>query len=746
MDRPASPMHLAWLSACLGVLLLALPSPAAEPVRFKHDVMAVLSRAGCNMGACHGNLNGKNGFKLSLRGEDPDFDLASLTRDMLGRRTNPQQPEQSLLLLKATATVPHEGGRRFGIDSPEYAILRGWIAGGLRADVNDTPTLVRLEVTPMEKVILPPADRLPLQVRATFSDGTHRDVTRLAVYEPSNPAIHVTPAGIVTKQSDGETSVLVRYLEKQQTVRVAFVPERKDFVWTEPAEANYIDHHVFAKLKALRIQPSESCTDTVFLRRAYLDALGLLPTPEETRAFLADSRSDKRARLIDQLVQRPEFADFWALKWSDLLRNEEKSLDQKGVQAFHEWMRQWFMANKPLDAFAREIIAARGSTYAHPPANYYRALRDPTSRAEATAQVFLGIRLQCARCHNHPFDRWTQQDYYNQAAFFARIDYRIVENQRRDRLDSHEFVGEQIVWPNRSGEVKHPRTGTKVIPRFLDSNSTADLSEEDRLGKLAEWVTSPENPFFARAQVNRIWFHLLGRGIVDPIDDFRSSNPPVNPALLDALAQDFSAHGFDLRHTVRTIMNSRTYQLSALTNDTNREDETNFSHALIRPLQAEQLLDALSSVTGVPVKFNGYPLGMRAVQVPCIRTPGRGREGGSNEGEQFLRRFGKPERLLTCECERADGTTLAQAFQLLTGTLINRMVAETDNSLGRFQTAGKSPRDIVAELYLAAFSRPATVAELDAAERLVNRGGDTRAALEDLLWGLLNAKEFLLRQ
>jgi hypothetical protein len=730
--------------AALCALLLG-PAAVADTVSFRNDVMAVLSRGGCNQGACHGSQNGKNGFKLSLRGEDPAFDLGVLTRDMLGRRTNPHRPEDSLLLLKATASLPHEGGRRFPVGSPEYELLFGWIRAGLPDDPPNAAVLTHLEVTPAERVLVDPADRVQIRARATFSDGQVRDVTRLAVYEPSNLMTAVTPAGEAVRQQLGETTILVRYLDKQATVQVAFVPDRPGFAWPDLPEANFIDRHLFAKLRSLRIVPSPLSSDSVFLRRAYLDVLGVLPTAAEARAFLDDPRPDKRSRLIDELLQRPEFADFWALKWADLLRNEEKTIDRKGVQEFHHWIRQGIAEGKPLNEFARELIASRGSTYSHPAANYYRALRDPQIRAEATAQVFLGIRLQCCKCHNHPFERWTQNDYYSLAAFFPRVQYKIVENNRRDRLDSHEFDGEQIVWMAREGEVKHPRTGGPARPRFLGSSTPELADAADRLRVLADWVAAPDNPFFARTQANRIWYHLLGRGIVEPNDDFKTSNPPVSGALLEALTQELIAHDFDLRHLVRTITNSRTYQLAAVPNETNGEDETNFSRALVRPLQAEQLLDALAQVLDVPVQFSGYPAGMRAGQLPGVRAT-RPRDRQSLAADQFLKLFGKPDRLLTCDCERSDDTTLAQALQLTSGALVNGMLSTAENRIGRLLAAGKSDAEIIEEFYLATLTRLPSPQEQQAARALLERAKDRRAALEDIVWGLVNAKEFLLRQ
>ena len=730
----------------LSLLLCLLPAllPAAEPVvRFDTEIMAVLSRAGCNSGPCHGNLNGKGGFKLSLRGENPAFDLLALTRDTLGRRIDRLRPADSLLLAKATMSVPHEGGFRFGRDSLEFDLLRRWIAQGAPATPSGLPQPVRLQVEPASAVLYHPTDRVQLRVLGTFSDGSQRDLTRLACYEPSNLLVHVESDGLVVRKgTSGETSILVRYLDQQAVVSLAFVPERPGFTWREVPTHNAIDRLVFAKLRRLRVQPAELCSDGEFLRRVHLDTLGILPDVETTRRFLADPHADKRERLIDELLTRPEFADFWALKWSDLLRNEEKVLDARGVRLFHRWLRQAFIDNKPLNELARELIASRGSTYSQPAANYYRALRDPYTRAEATAQVFLGVRLQCARCHNHPFDRWTQTDYHRFAAFFPRVQYRILENNRRDKLDKHEFDGEQIVYLDRQTELTHPVTGEVLVPRFL-GDARPLPAQGDRLTALADWVANPDNPFFARVQANRIWAHLMGRGIVEPSDDFRDSNPPSNPELLDELARDF-ARDFDVRRLVRTILRSRTYQLSARPDDSNRDEEANFARAIIRPLQAEQLLDAIGQVTAIRPRFPGLPAGTRAGQVPGVTVASR--RNRLADSERFLSVFGKPPRSLSCECERSDDNTLAQAFQLITGQLVNQLLTEPNNRLGQLVAAGRSNDQIVEELYLAALCRFPTSRERQFADQLIAKANDRRAALEDILWSLLNAKEFLLRR
>ena len=603
--------------------------------------------------------------------------------------------------------------------------------------------LQRLDVTPRQQVLSAPANEVALHVTATFSDGTSRDVTDLSVFDPSNLVIRVGRDGVVHREAFGEASILVRFLDRQAVVQLAFLPARPHFVWIDPPENNTIDHLIDAKLRTLKMTPSGLCSDAVFLRRAYLDALGIPPTPEEAHRFLDDVRSDKRNRLIDALLQRPEFADFWALKWCDLLRVEEKALDRKGVRLFHDWIRQSIADGKPLNEFARQIIAGRGSTYDHPEANYYRSLRDPFSRTEATSQVFLGVRLKCAKCHNHPFEHWTQADYHSFAAFFVRVDYRIVENKRRDKFDKHEFDGEQVVFQDRTGESVHPRTKETLRPRFLGAETPTFAPDADRLQALADWVAAPDNPFFARAQSNRIWRELLGRGIVDPDDDFRASNPPVNEPLLDALAKEFVAHHFDLRELVRTIMQSRTYQLSAVPNDTNRDDETNFSHAIVRPLQAEQLLDALGRATGAPEAFPGQRPGLRACQLAGVKMS-RGKK--TNDSERFLSSFGKPVRALSCDCERSDDATINQAFQLLTGPVLNQMLTKPNNRIGRLLAMGKSNEEIVNELYFAALCRPPSTKERDATLAIIAANRDRRRALEDVLWGLVNAKEFLLRR
>jgi len=731
-------------SALLGVSGAGAFTSSAEDVSFRNDVMAVLSKAGCNTGPCHGNANGKAGFKLSLRGESAELDYTTLVLEQFGRRIDLIEPEQSLILAKPTTQLAHEGGRRFQTTSREYEILRRWIAEGAPDDAAKAPRLEHISVNVTEAVLLEPESDVQLKVEAHFANGIRRDVTELAVYEPAHPIVNISAGGLVRREQFGETTVLVRYLAQQVPVRVLFVPARPDFAWADPPSRNEIDRQIFAKLRRLRMNPSDLCDDSAFVRRVHLDLLGNIPTAEEARSFVYDPAPDKRARLIDRLLERPEFANFWALKWSDLLRNEERLLDRKGVEAFHRWVRQSFLERKPLDQFAREIIAARGSTYEHPEANFYRANRNAVARGEAAAQLFLGTRVQCAQCHNHPFDRWSQDDYYDWMSVFARVNYKVLENRRRDENDSHEFKGEQVVFMASKGEVKNPRLGQAAKPRFLGETERVDASQRDELQQLAEWTTSPANPFFSKVQANRIWFHLMGRGLVDPIDDFRASNPASHPELLEALAADLADHGFDLRALIRSIMNSRTYQLASTPNPTNLEDEINYARALPRRLTAEQLLDAQSAATSVPLAFTGYPSGTRAVQMAGA-LPERKRDQRKTELDQFLAEFGKPQRLIPSECERSSEPTMGQAFQMMSGPVTSQLIASKENRLDRMLNRKLPPAEMISELFWATLSRPPNATELERCVQALTTADEMRPALEDLLWALLNSKEFLFR-
>jgi Protein of unknown function (DUF1549)/Protein of unknown function (DUF1553) len=701
---------------------------------YRLDVAALLSKAGCNAGACHGNINGKGGFRLSLRGDDPAFDLLSITRDAYGRRADRSDPTRSLILLKPTGQVAHEGGQRFPAQSLDASTLLRWIADGAKDDLPTAPRLVALDVFPSQRIAPAPSLTQQLVVTATFSDGSKRDVTRQASYDLNDPTqVSVTPDGRVETKRPIETTVAVRYLGGRGVSRLAFLPERTSFVWRDVPENNKLDRLVFAKLKAHKIQPSERASEATFLRRAYLDALGVLPTADEVRAFLADPDPDKRSKLVDRVLLRPEFADFWALKWADLLRNEEKTMGPKGVWVFQRWLRDQVAANVPLDVFARKLVASTGSNYKNPPTSFYRTNRDPSTAAEAFSQVFLGVRLQCARCHNHPYDAWTQDDYYGLAAYFNNIRRKEIDVTRRDRLDTHEIDGDEVVFLEGQPGMVHPRSGERLDPTPPHGPRPDLGGDPNALDDLARWLTV-DNSQFARNMANRVWFHLMGRGIVEPVDDFRDSNPPSNPALLEALAADLASNGYRLRPLVALIMKSTTYGLEARPNETNLDDEINFSHATVRLLPAEVLMDAICQFFERPEPYDHAPRSIRTVQMP-----------GAHPGGSFLRTFGKPDRLLTCECERSESTTLAQAFQLINGESIRTKLTAENNRIGRLMRSNASDAAILDELSLAALGH-----EFDSTRKayflgLVAKAPDRRKAWEDVAWAILNSKEFLLR-
>lgn len=712
-------------------------APAAPPrqVSYRQDVAAVLSKAGCNMGPCHGNLTGKGGFKLTLRGDDPGLDLLAMTRDLFGRRVDTADPDSSLILKKPLGQIPHEGGRRFSPTDPEAEILRAWISSGCRDDLGEVPELVDLSIFPASRMNASPGGTQQLAVTATFADGSTRDVTRLSAFDVDEPTeVEVDPSGLVRRADPGESVISARYLGRHAISRLAFLPDRPDFAWDGPAPRSEIDEAVFSKLEALKIHASPPAPDQVFLRRAYLDAIGLLPTPEEARAFLLSDAPDKRARLVEQLLDRPEFADYWALKWADLLRNEEKTMGPKGVWAFRRWLRDRIADDVPLTDLAGELITGSGSTWANPPASFYRTNRDPETCAESFGQIFLGVRLQCARCHNHPFDSWTQDDYYGLAAAFANVERKEVNNQRRDRLNTHEINGDVLIHLEGPPRMRQPVSGNRLPPTAPGGGPLDVGPDGDARIALARWLTESDRQF-ARNMANRIWFHLLGRGVVEPVDDFRASNPPSNPELLDALTDRFEAGGHRIRPLVRDIMTSRVYGLDSAPRPTNVEDESNFSRSRIKLLPAEVLLDAIGSALGRPARLSGLPPGTRAVTL-----------AGANTGPEFLDAFGKPDRLLTCECERSEETTLAQAFQLINGDTVRSVLEAPDNRLGSLLDSGKPDEQILAELYLAALCREPSPEERRGALDHLDESEGRRDAWEDVAWAIINSKEFLLRR
>lgn len=666
-----------------------------QPVSFAYDALAAVSKQGCNAGACHGSPSGKGGFRLSLRAFDPKLDQLTLIHEDFGRRTNSLNPDESLLLLKPLMKVPHGGGLKLRASDPAHQVLRDWISQGCRLDPADAPRPIKIEVYPPSgRLLKRPAHTQQLCVLAHYSDGTTRDITSLAVYSSSDEEVaSVSEGGLVLGKDRGETAVIVRYLEFIESSFITFVRDIEGFEWKQPPSNNYVDDLVYEKLKQLKYLPSDTCTDEEFLRRVYLDVIGIMPTVAETQAFLGDPSADKRAKLIDMLLERPEFAKFWALKWGDLLRLTSKQVGGDGVYKYHRWVERAVASNMPYDEFARQLLTAAGSTHANPPANFYRTATDANDCVETISQVFLGARLQCAKCHNHPFERWTQDNYYGMAAFFNR-----VQRKQTPKPD------EMFIWASQSGEVTQPRTGQQMKPWLPVQGDVENAQVEDRRILFADWLTQKDNPFFGKIEANRIWSHLLGRGIVDPPDDFRDSNPPSNAALLGALAKDFAEHGYDRKHVIRTILNSRTYQASFEPNSFNQDDTKYFSHFQPRLLSAEQLLDAICQVTGRPETFGSLPASTKATQLPAPDLV----------KNDFLKIFGQPERQTVCECERSSESNLGMAIQFFNGPLIYNKLRDENNRFRVLLKDSKPDDEIIRQLHLAAVNRLPTEKEISA--------------------------------
>ncbi len=696
-----------------------------QPVSFRHEVVPALTKLGCNMGTCHGTPTGKGGFRLSLQGYAPDLDYTALALEGNGRRVNRTDPGRSLMLLKAMVDVPHGGGKRLFREMPEFDVLVRWIAEGVRQDPPGTVDPVRLEFLPGKRTLkLPNAAHQQTAVQAVFPDGSSRDVTHLAKLTTSNEdAAVISRGGMVEASEKGEIAVIARYGDLIQSTRLTYLRDVPGFKWVDPPVQNFVDGHVYNRLRLFQIPPSGLSTDAEFLRRAYLDTCGLLPTADEVRAFMADRTPDKRARLIDRLTERPEFADQWALRWADVLRIQDETMKESGARAFHRWVRDSFAANKPMDRFVSEILTASGPGLDNPPANFFRTFTAADDFSQATSQLFMGVRITCAKCHNHPFERWTQDDYYSLAAFFAQVRTRGARG------------GDEMVYQDQQGQVTHLRTGRVMRPKMLGGEFAEVAPGEDRRKALAAWLTGKGNPFFARSIVNRTWSNLLGRGIVEPIDDFRDSNPPVNEELLNALAVDFAASGFDFRHLVRTIMKSRTYQLSSEPVALNRDDQTYFSHSLTRLLGAEQLLDSISQFTGVPEQYPDHPGGTRAMQL-----------AGTKARTPFLKIFGRPDRNLNCECEREKDPNLFQALALISGRGIQSKLSHPEGRFHQLARSGKSPEQVLDEIYLAALARTPTPKESRGWLAYFARSPERTQAYEDLGWVLINSKEFLFRR
>ncbi len=695
------------------------------PVSFRNQVVPIFTKHGCNSGGCHGKATGQNGFKLSLLGFDSEFDYTALVKEARGRRIFPAAPAYSLILLKGAGEAPHGGGKRLTRGTPEYDILLRWIKQGTPRGTAKDPAVTRIEVYPKSAVVGRQSEQQVL-VTAFYSDGTSQDVTREAQFKSNEPNIAgVDTDGLVhTDKAPGETAVMARYMGNVAVCHVS-IPMFDALPATADAlpRRNYIDDRVQAKWQKLKLLPSGLADDATFLRRAYLDCIGTLPTPAEVRSFLDDTDPAKRSKLIDQLLTRNEYADFWAVKWGDLLRNQRKGSkeNQRGTFAFHAWIRNAFATNMPYDQFVRNIIAAQGTVDQHPPVIWYRTVRNLTAQTNDTAQLFLGMRINCAQCHHHPYEKWSQDDYYSFQAFFARMGRKAGETQQ-----------EPAIFVQPGGSVRNPATGKVMEPRGLDSPAVTIGEDEDPRQKLVDWMVAADNPFFARAISNRLWAHFMGRGLVDPVDDMRVTNPPSNPELLDALAKDFIAQKFDLKHLIRTIMNSTAYQLSSEPRPENVHDQQNYARAYPRRLTAEVMLDALSHATAVPENFPGVPKGMRAIQLPDESVP-----------SYFLEVFGRPTRETACECERPREANLAQALQMLNSTDVQSKVSNPAGRLAALLKAKKTDTEIIEELYLTCFARKARLAEVQTALSYIGEQPERKAALEDLRWALLNTKEFL---
>jgi hypothetical protein len=702
--------------------------PAAEaPISFRHEVMPVFSKAGCNQGACHGYSLGKNGFKLSLRGADPELDYTALTRDSLGRRLDYLHPDASLVLAKALGDVPHEGGVRFPRHSLSHDLLTRWIAQGAPEDLKDTARVVGVRLVP-DKLVLQPGQKHQLQLIASYTDGTTRDVTRLGIYNAANDRFaSVTDEGLVSAGDLGETVVAARFERTFAAASVVVLRPDKDFKPT-PLPEHLIDRAVIAKLNRLKITPSPLAGDEEFLRRVYLDLIGVQPKPDEVRAFLADKAADKREKVIDSLFERPEFVDHWSLKWGDLLQNSRNSVSTKSVFLFREFIRDAVASNLPLDEFARKLLTARGGPADDPASVYLAISKDTNDTVERVAQVFCGVRMLCARCHSHPLENWTQADYYGAASFFTQVSTR--PDGRYPQAPNTKVV--QLT--PAAGLSVNPRTGRPQPPRFLGGTEPQLETGADRREAFARWLTSADNPYFAKSIVNRFWSYFFHRGIIEPVDDLRSTNPPINPELLDALTKDFVASKFDVRKLMRRIVTSATYQRSSVPTASNRHDEQNFSHAIPRRVSAEALLDSLVQATAVPENFPGAPPGFRAAQLPDAGVT-----------SDFLSLFGKPQRMEACECERDNGSNMLQALHLLNGKSILGRVQNPNGRPALLVKQKLSDKELVTELYLWSLARHPREEELRVCLQFLQaNGGQRLEAAQDLMWALLNSRDFLM--
>ena len=694
-------------------------SMADRPISFQMDIMPVFARTGCNTGSCHGAARGKDGFRLSLFGFDPQGDYLRLTRELGARRINLAIPAESLLIEKSIGAVPHTGGKRFAADSEYNRVLLRWLEAGAPPDTGEPVKVTRLDVFPTSAVIEGPDNTQQFIARAVYSNGTDRDVTTLATFMTSNDSsAPINEGGLVTAAARGEAFVMARFDTHTVGSQVLVLP--KDLQYSPPAvTGNYVDQLVAAKLDKLRVLSSGLCTDEQFLRRATIDIAGQLPTEEEFLEFLNDNDPQKRSKLVNRLLDRKEFSEIWAMKWAELLMvKSNNQVSYKSMFLYSNWLTDKIANNVPLNKMIQELLGASGGTFRNAATNYYQIERDTLKTAENVAQVFMGIRTQCAQCHNHPFDRWTMDDYYSFAAFFAQIGRKQGEDYR-----------ETIVFNSGSGEVAHLVGGRAMAPKFL-GGAQPEIVGRDRRVVMAEWLTSTDNPYFAPSVANRVWAHFFGKGIVEPVDDIRVSNPASNPELFRALGDKLVTYNYDFKQLVRDICNSQTYQRSCERNDTNKEDERNFAHGNVRRIQAEMLLDCISQVTNTKDKFRGLPLGARAVQVA---------DGGAST--YFLTTFGRTVRDTVCACDVKTEPTLSQALHMINGDTLQKI--NQGGVIQQMLAAGKTPVQVIDSLYIRSFCRRPTPTELERLQATVAAAENPQVGLEDVFWAILNSREFM---
>lgn len=691
------------------------------PISYTLDVMPVFLKANCNTGSCHGAARGKDGFRLSLYGFDVNGDYNRITRDFSSRRINLAFPEDSLLLTKGAGVVPHTGGTRFRKGDELYETVHEWLRDGAVIDQGEIPTVTKVDIYPKGAVLNGEGAQQKITVRAYYSDGTDRDVTHLAYFSSNNDnSAIIEQDGVVTAQNRGEAFIMARFDTHTVGTHFIVLPKNLEFAWNELPENNYIDTHMHNKFKNLRIIPSELCTDEEFIRRVTLDVTGRLPTVDEYNAFLADVDPKKRDKLVDELLTRKEFVEIWVMKWAELLTiRTTNQISYKSMLLYYTWLQERVANNVPMNVMVQELLGSNGGTFANAATNYYQNETNTLKVAENVAQVFMGMRMQCAQCHNHPFDRWTMDDYYSFAAFFSQIGRKRGEDPR-----------EIIVFNSGSGEVRHPVGNRVMAPKFL-GGETPDVAGKDRRQVMANWLASDENPFFSQNLSNIVWAHFFGKGIIQEVDDVRISNPPVNKELLDALSQKLREYNYDFKKLVRDICTSRTYQLSTKTNETNEKDTTNFSHATLRRMRAEVLLDAITQVTTTSNKFPGLPSGARAVQI-----------ANGNTSTYFLTTFGRAKRETVCSCEVKMEPNLSQALHMLNGDTVNAKV--TQGGLVATRLGEEVPHEkIVEEIYIRCLTRKPTEKELTNLMELVSQEENKQQALEDVFWALLNSREFV---